>query len=212
MKMGKRRRTFKGPPMLQWMAGSGPRFLKGCGRALRGCAPALRSVCWAMASSFTLLGKTFRLRFLGWLRIPLLASVRPTLVALDDRHCIVRVALRRWTRNHFGSMYFGALCIGADCAGGLLAVERIRQRKAGLSLVFKSVRAEFLKRPDADVYFICEEGPRVDALVERALASGEREGEPVQVRGAVRKADGTYETVAEFVLELSLKKTGNAVL
>ena len=165
-----------------------------------------------MATAFALLCSTFRLRLLGWLRIPLLGSVRPTLVALDGEHCIVRVNLRRWTRNHLGSMYFGALAIGADCAGGLLAVACIRTQRAGLSLVFKSFRADFLKRPEADVYFICEEGPRITALVARTLASGERQTEPVRVRGAVRTASGELETVAEFILELSLKKTGRAVL
>ncbi|WP_306599132.1 DUF4442 domain-containing protein [Geothrix sp. 21YS21S-2] len=161
--------------------------------------------------TFELLRRTFALRLLGWARIPLLASVRPTLEELDADHCVVRVPLRRWTRNHLGSMYFGALAIGADCAGGLLAVERIRARKAGLTLVFKSFEARFLKRPEADVRFICEDGALIGELVERALASEERQTAPVRVRGAVRTPSG-LETVAEFTLELSLKKTGRAVL
>lgn len=165
-----------------------------------------------MATPFELLCKTVRLRLLSWLKIPLLGSVRPTLVELDDAHCVVKIRLRRWTRNHLGSMYFGALAMGADCAGGLLAVERIRARKAGLSLVFKSFQAEFLKRPERDVYFVCEDGARIGALVERVLASGERQGELVKVLAAVRTNEGAFDTVAAFTLELSLKKTGAAVL
>ncbi|BDU74276.1 DUF4442 domain-containing protein [Mesoterricola silvestris] len=162
-------------------------------------------------TTFALLRRTFALRLLGWARIPLLASVRPTVEELDADRCVVRVPLRRWTRNHLGSMYFGALAIGADCAGGLLAVERIRARKAGLTLIFKAFEARFLKRPEADVRFICEDGARIGELVERALASGERETGPVRVRADVRTGTST-ETVAEFTLELSLKKTGRAVL
>jgi hypothetical protein len=109
-------------------------------------------------------------------------------------------------------MYFGALAIGADIAGGLLAAERIRKRRADLSIVFKSFQANFLKRPEGDVYFTCEEGPLIDELVERALATGERHTAPVRVRGAVRTSDGTFEPVAEFTLALSLKKSGKAVL
>jgi acyl-coenzyme A thioesterase PaaI-like protein len=164
-----------------------------------------------MATPFELLRRTFRLRLLGWARIPLLASVRPTIVELDANHCVVRIPLRRWTKNHLGSMYFGALSIGADCAGGLLAVERIRERGAGLTLIFKSFQARFLKRPEADVHFICEDGALIGDLVERALASDERQTAPVTVRGTVRTGAG-YETVAEFILELSLKKTGRAAL
>jgi len=165
-----------------------------------------------MAFSWDLLRKTLNLRLMAWLRIPLLASVRPTFVELDERHCVIRVPLRRWTRNHLGSMYFGALAIGADCAGGILAVERIRARKAGLSLVFKSFRATFLKRPESDVYFICEDGERIGELMDRTLATGERQTGPVEVRAAVRTDDGSYETVAECVLELSLKPSRTGVL
>jgi len=168
-------------------------------------------LCWPMATSFELLRATFRLRFLGWTRIPLLASVRPTLVELDDGHCLVKVPLRRWTRNHLGSMYFGALAIGADCAGGLLAAEIIRARGVAVSLVFKSFQADFLKRPESDVYFLCEEGIRIAAQIDRVLATGERHTEPVKVSASVRTPAG-FETVAEFTLELSLKKTGRAAL
>jgi acyl-coenzyme A thioesterase PaaI-like protein len=165
-----------------------------------------------MATPFELFRHTLRLRFLGFLKIPLLGSVRPTVLELDEARCVIRVRLRRWTRNHWGSMYFGALAIGADCAGGLLAVEHIRRSGARVSLVFKAFQAEFLRRPEADVFFICEEGARIRALVERVLASGEREGQPVRVEAAVRGADGGYEVVARFVLELTLKRSEQGVI
>jgi len=118
----------------------------------------------------------------------------------------VRLPLRRWSRNHLGSMYFGALAIGADCAGGLLAMAAIRRAGGGVGLVFKAFRADFLKRPEADVYFICNAGAAIQDQVARALASGERITEPMAIQAAVLAPDGTYEPVAEFVLELSLKR------
>lgn len=164
-----------------------------------------------MALSFAMLRRTLRLRSVGWLRIPLLASVGPTVLALDARRCVVRVKLGWWTKNHLGSMYFGALAIGADCAAGLLAVEGIRARKVPVSLVFKGFHAEFLKRPESDVYFVCEEGERIGALIDRVVAQGERLTEPVQVRAEVRRGDAC-ETVAAFALELSLKPSAGRVL
>ena len=165
-----------------------------------------------MSFSFERLKQTLSMRLMGWLKIPLLGSVRPSVVALDAEHCIVRIRLRRWTRNHLGSMYFGALAIGADCAGGLMAVELIRRRKAKVALIFKSFKAEFLKRPESDVYFICEEGARIGALVDRTLASGERHTDLISVQAAVRTPEGGFEPVARFELELSLKlTTGKAI-
>ncbi len=152
--------------------------------------------------------QTLGMRLFGWLKIPLLASVRPSVVELSEARCVVRVPLRRWTRNHLGSMYFGALAIGADCAGGLLAMDQIRRSGGKVSLVFRSFQATFLKRPESDVYFICEEGQTIRDQVGRALDSEDRITEPMAIQAAVRLADGTFEPVAEFTLELSLKRKG----
>lgn len=156
--------------------------------------------------------QTWGLRLFGWLRIPLLGKTSPTVVELSDERCVVRLPLKRATKNHLGSMYFGALAIGADCAGGLIAVEQIRRHKAKVSLVFKSFQAQFLKRPEGDVYFVCEEGGRIRAQVARAMASDERITEPVNLRAEVRLPDGSSEVVATFVLELSLKQSTHGVI
>jgi acyl-coenzyme A thioesterase PaaI-like protein len=152
--------------------------------------------------------ETFHLRLFGWLKIPLLASIRPSVVELSATRCVVRVPLRRWTRNHLGSMYFGALAIGADCAGGLLAMDQIKRSGGQVSLVFKAFQATFLKRPESDVYFICEDGAAIREQVRRALDSGDRITEPMRIQAAVKLADGSFEPVAEFTLELSLKRKG----
>ena len=165
-----------------------------------------------MAFSLARFKQTFGIRLLGFLKIPLLGSVRPSVVALEADRCVVRVPLRRWTRNHLGSMYFGALAIGADCAGGLMAVELIRRKQARISLVFKAFKAEFLQRPESDVYFICEDGARIAALVDRVLASGERQGELIHVEAAVLGPDGGFVPVARFELELSLKQGNGKVI
>lgn len=159
-----------------------------------------------MSTPFTHFKQTFGMRLFGWLKIPLLASVHPSVVELTEARCVVRIPLRRWTRNHLGSMYFGALAIGADCAGGLLAMDQIKRSGGDISLVFKTFQATFLKRPESDVYFICEEGGAIRDQVRRAREAEERITEPMHVQAAVKLPDGSFEPVAEFTLELSLKR------
>ena len=159
-----------------------------------------------MTPAFERFRQTFGMRLFGWLKIPLLASVRPSVVELSDTRCVVRIPLRRWTKNHLGSMYFGALAIGADCAGGLLAMDQIKRSGRKVSLVFKAFQATFLKRPESDVYFICEEGAAIRGQVARTLASEERITEPMTIQAAVKLPDGSFEPVATFTLELSLKR------
>jgi acyl-coenzyme A thioesterase PaaI-like protein len=164
-----------------------------------------------MSTRFERWKQTLGLRLTGWLKIPLLGSVRPSVVAWEEDRCVIRVPLRRWTRNHMNSMYFGALAIGADCAAGIMAVELIRQRKAKVSLIFRSFHAEFLKRTESDVYFICEAGASIRALVDRVLVSDQRLAEMIPLTAAVRTPEG-YEPVARFMLELSLKRSERGVL
>ena len=159
-----------------------------------------------MGSRLERFKQTFGMRLFGWLKIPLLASVRPSVVELSETRCVIKVPLRRWSKNHLGSMYFGALAIGADCAGGLLAMDQIKRSGGGVSLVFKAFQAQFLKRPESDVYFICEEGLAIRDQVRRTLDSEERITEPMHIQAAVKLPDGSFEPVAEFTLELSLKR------
>lgn len=159
-----------------------------------------------MATALQRFQQTFGMRLFGWLKIPLLASIRPSVVELSETRCVIRVPLRRWTRNHLGSMYFGALAIGADCAGGMLAMEQIKRSGGKVSLVFKSFQASFMKRPESDVYFICEDGEAIRDQVRCALNTEERITEPMHIQAAVKLPDGTFEPVAEFTLELSLKR------
>ena len=161
-----------------------------------------------MATALDRFKQTWGMRLFGWLKIPLLASVRPTVVELSETRCVVRIPLRRWTRNHLGSMYFGALAIGADCAGGLLAMNQIKRSGSKISLIFKSFQATFLKRPESDVYFICEDGKTISDQVRRTLATEERITESMAIQAAVKTADGSFDPVATFILELSLKRKG----
>lgn len=149
---------------------------------------------------------TLILRTFGFLKIPLLFYVSPTVLEISEERCVVRIKLNRRTRNHLKSMYFGVLATGADCAGGLIAMRQIQSEGNTVSLVFKDFHADFLKRAEGDVLFTCEEGIAIRQLVQKAIQSGERENMPVHVTATVPSRLGN-EPVAQFVLTLSLKRT-----
>lgn len=148
---------------------------------------------------------TILLRCFGFFKIPLLCFVRPSVIELTDTRVVVKIPLRRRTRNHLRSMYFGALAIGADCAAGLIAMKLIRKSSQNISLIFKSMKAEFLKRAEGDVCFICDQGREISKLVAASITSGERVEFPVNVTAKVPDKFGE-EPIARFTLVLSLKK------
>ena len=93
----------------------------------------------------------------------------------------------------------------ADAAAALLGFRLLAGRGGGISVIFKDVRAEFLKRAEADVHFACEQGREIAALLEGAEKSGERENLLVRVVATVPEISGD-EPVARFELTLSVKK------
>jgi acyl-coenzyme A thioesterase PaaI-like protein len=136
----------------------------------------------------------------------LLWFIKPSILEINERRCVVRIPLNwRTRRNDIHAMYLGVLCMGADVAAGLIAFDQMQKRKLNLSFVFKTVRAEFLKRAEGDVIFTNEDGFLIQDLIGRTLASGEREDAVVHVTATVPSKLGD-EPVAKFDLTLSLKK------
>lgn len=148
---------------------------------------------------------TLFIRTFGIFKVPLIWYVRPKVLELNARRVVVRIPLRRRTRNHLKSMYFGTLAIGADIAGGMLAIMMLRQLKVDVSFVFADIKGEFLKRPEGDVHFTCEDGAAIRDLVNKTINSPERQSMPVNIVATCPSRLGE-EPVARFVLTLSLKR------
>jgi hypothetical protein len=154
-----------------------------------------------LKSSVSLRRIKWNLFLLGLFKIPLLFYVSPKIIAISPDSCIVKIKLRRRTKNHLNSMYFGAMAVGADVAVGLHAFYLSELKKAKISLAFKSFNAEFLKRAESDVNFICEEGNKIIKMIEESKIEGKRVNEMIDVQAI----NSSNEMVAKFTMELSLK-------
>ena len=157
-----------------------------------------------LASAAVLWRPTLKLAYIGLSQVPMLWYARPQVLHLDDTSTVVRIRLRRRTRNHLGSMYFGAFAVGADCTGGILAMHHIGRSSAPISIIFKDFHADFLSRAMGDVHFHCQDGAAVAAAVARTASSGQRENVPLQLLATVPEESAT-EPVARFTLTMSLK-------
>lgn len=138
-------------------------------------------------------------------KLPLVFWLRPRIVEMGQTRSVLKIRFTRRTRNHVNSMYFGALCVGAELAPGTLAMNLLRAQPEKYTFVFKDFYAEFLKRCEADVYFVFEQGEKIEQAIARAKASGERENVALDVV-AVIPSESSEEPVAKFKLTLSLKK------
>ena len=146
----------------------------------------------------------FQLFLFGLVKVPMISYCRPRLITISENKLELKIKLNRRTKNHLNSMYFGALSVGADVTGGFLAMNTIQSSKANIALIFKDFHAEFLKRAEGDVHFICNEGKSIRQLVNKTEESGERENLAVNIIAKVPSISD--DIVAKFVLTLSLKK------
>jgi hypothetical protein len=152
---------------------------------------------------------TFKLtaffRFYAFLKIPLLWWVQPTILEAAPHRTELKIPLSRKTKNHLGTMYFGALAMGAEAAVAIKAIQAIRESQKPVDFIFKDFQAQFLKRAEGDVHFVCEQGDSVIALVDKCLLSEERETQSFQSYAIVPSVDPNAK-IAEFTITLSVKK------
>ncbi len=141
---------------------------------------------------------------LGFFKIPLIFFCRPKIHEISDEKCVIRIPCKRRVKNHVNSMYIGALTIGADLAGGFLAMRHIEKTGKKIVLIFKDMKADYLKLIEGDAYFTCTDGEKVKAAVNLAASTGERQNVPVQISVTVPSHLGD-EPAAEYTLTLSIK-------
>ena len=143
------------------------------------------------------------MRAFGITKVPLIWWCRPKVIEHTDERLEVKIPLRFRTKNHLGSMYFGVLAVGADVTGGFLAMDSIMKSGRKVALIFKDFKADFLKRPEGDVHFYCEEGLEIKELVKKAIETGERHNFTMLIEATVPSI--SMDVVARFRLTLSLK-------
>ncbi|MBX3022957.1 MAG: DUF4442 domain-containing protein [Bdellovibrionales bacterium] len=138
------------------------------------------------------------------LQIPLLAFVTPKVVELTDERSEVRVRLDRRSRNHLKVMYFGALAMGAELSIALKAIQAISHSGKRIDFIFKDFKAEFLKRADGHVHFVCLEAAEVQNLIENVAQSDERM--EATFNGFAYVPGKSTEPVMKYTLTLSVRK------
>ena len=143
--------------------------------------------------------------YFGLTKVRLINYCRPQIVDVSEKGVRLLIPLNRRTRNHVKSMYIGVMTVGVDLVTGFTAMLKIRESKRNVILIFKDMKANFLKRAEGDVHYICNEGKKIAQAVDETLKTGERVNLLVPVTATVPEKFGD-EPVAEFSITLSLKE------
>ena len=137
-------------------------------------------------------------------KVPMIGYCSPTLIAITNQHCELKIPLNQQTQNHVNSLYFGTLAVGADITCGFLAMLQVQSANQPIELLFKDFKADFKKRALADTHFHCHEGEKIQTMINKTIETSKRVNQTIVV-SATTPSITANDIIATFELTLSLK-------
>ena len=143
----------------------------------------------------------FQLHLFPFLKIPIswIAGVR--LKEMNDEICITKVKFGWLNQNPFNSMFWAVQGMAAEFSTGFLCAEKIRKSGKKISMLVVHNQAEFTKKAVGRVTFSCLQGKELDAVLQKAIETGEGQTLTLFSEGKDQKGD----LVSKFAFTWSFK-------
>ena len=120
---------------------------------------------------------------------------------LDKNRCVTTVPYKWFSKNPFRSTYFACLAMAAEMSTGVLVMAHTYKSKPSISTLVTRLEANYFKKAIRATNFACEDGPLVEAAIEKAIATGE--GQTIRAKSTGSNDAG--ELIAEFFITWSFK-------
>lgn len=143
----------------------------------------------------------FQFNLYLFLKIPIswIAGVR--LKMMNKEACITQVKLGWLNQNPFNSMFWAVQGMAAEFTTGFLCAEKIRKSGKSISMLVVHNQAEFTKKAVGRITFTCNQGKEIDAILQKAIETGEGQTLQLFSEGIDEKND----TVSKFAFTWSFK-------
>ena len=139
------------------------------------------------------------------MKVPMIFYCKPSVIEISSKSVTLKIPFIRRNRNHLGSMYLGALCVGADITSALLSLSIIKESGKKILPIFKDFKADYYKRAEGDVHFVCNQGDEIQNMIQEVIQNKVRINKKIDVLAYV-PSKLNEEVVAKFSLTLSLKE------
>ena len=145
--------------------------------------------------------KKFQLHLFLFLKIPIswIAGVR--LKEMNDEICITKVKFGWLNQNPFNAMSWAVQGLAAEFSTGFLCADNIRKSRKKISMLVVHNQAEFTKKAIGRVTFSCHQGKELDAVLQKAIETGEGQTLTMFSEGKDQKGD----LVSKFAFTWSFK-------
>jgi hypothetical protein len=120
---------------------------------------------------------------------------------LSETTCMVKIKHRWLNQNPFKSMFWAAQGMAAEMTTGVLVMKNIAASERKVSMLVTNQKGSFTKKATGKIRFICKDGAKVSAAIQKSIATGE--GQVITMKSEGFNEENT--TVSTFEFEWSLK-------
>jgi hypothetical protein len=120
---------------------------------------------------------------------------------INDQQSTTTVKFKWINQNPFGSMFWAVQGMAAELSTGILVMQKIKASGKNISMLVASNNAEFTKKAKGRINFVCTDGEKLDATIQKAIDTGE--GQVIVMRAVGTNSEGVQ--VSSFNFEWTLK-------
>lgn len=92
---------------------------------------------------------------------------------ISSTHCKVAVRHRWINQNPFKSMFWAVQGMAAELTTGALVLMKIEESGRKISMLVANNKASFTKKATGKITFVCEDGDKIEAAIQRAIETNE---------------------------------------
>lgn len=92
---------------------------------------------------------------------------------MNEQQAIARVKYQWINQNPFRSLYWATQGMASELVTGILLMVHISNSKKNISMLVTAQTGEFYKKATGRISFICEEGGKIKAVIDKAIETGE---------------------------------------
>jgi len=122
---------------------------------------------------------------------------------IDNEKCIVGVKFKWINQNPFKSMFWAVQGMAAEFSTGALMISKIQESGKKLSMLVTSNNATFTKKATGKIRFTCNDGKAIDALLKKAIETGE--GQTLWMQSVGINEDGVLVSTFNFQWSVKVK-------
>lgn len=136
-----------------------------------------------------------------WFKLPIAKIAGLKLHSYTDEKSQILVKHGWLNQNPFNSMFWAVQGMAAELSTGTLCISKIQQSGKRISMLVVGLQANFTKKAVGKIIFTCDQGKELDAVLQKAIETGE--GQTLVMRSV--GIDEAGDQVSEFFFTWSFK-------